>query len=71
MLKRSAIGFAAGALCFALLGMYLNVSIGAPALSNPGPVAILALIGGTIAGLIAPLIRRPGRDRDEASGPAE
>ena len=61
-LKRTAVGFAVGALAFALVGMYLNVAIGAPPLAHPGPVAMLATIGGTIAALIAPLIRRGGRE---------
>lgn len=60
MLRRTAIGFGVGAVAFGLLGMYLNVAIGAPPLSNPGPVSILAVIGGTIGGLVAPLVHRGG-----------
>ncbi len=51
-------GFLAGATLFIGLGVYLNAEIGAPALSNFGPMAILAVIGGTIGGLLAPLFRR-------------
>jgi membrane associated rhomboid family serine protease len=58
MFKRSLAGFALGAIMFALVGVYLNREIGAPFLSNPGPVGIFAVIGGTIGGLIAPLFRR-------------
>lgn len=47
-----------GALLFALLGLYMNTAIGDPFLSNPGPVAMLAVIGGTVGGLVAPLFTR-------------
>ncbi len=58
MLRRTLTGLVAGAFLFAGLGLYLNQAIGAPLLSNPGPVAMFALIGGTIGGLLAPLVRR-------------
>lgn len=61
MIRRSLLGFGAGALLFGVVGLWLNVRIGAPLLSNPGPVAILAVIGGTVAGLIAPLANRGER----------
>lgn len=62
-LRRSLVGFAAGALLFVGLGVYLNAQIGAAPLAHPGPVAILAVIGGTVGGLVAPLFR--GRSRDD------
>ena len=58
MLRRTLTGFVAGAFLFAGLSLYLNRAIGAPLLSHPGPVAMFALIGGTIGGLLAPLVRR-------------
>lgn len=59
--RRSLIGFAVGASLFAVMGLALNREIGQPLWSNPGPVAILAVIGGTVGGLVAPLFRRGGR----------
>jgi hypothetical protein len=56
--RTSLIGFLAGGLLFGALGVYMNLAIGDPALSNPGPTLVLAVIGGTVAGLIAPMIRR-------------
>lgn len=56
--RTSLIGFIAGGLLFGALGVYMNASIGAPAISNLGPTLVLVVIGGTVAGLIAPMIRR-------------
>lgn len=73
MIRLTWLGFVVGALVFAALGMWMNTQIGAPMLSNPGPVGILALIGGTTSGLVSPLLfrrlearrrRRRGGDRD-------
>lgn len=58
--RRSLIGFAIGAGVFAVMGVILNREIGQPLWANPGPVAILAVIGGTVGGLVAPLFRRRG-----------
>lgn len=55
-LRATAVGAALGALAFALLGLYLNRAVGAALFSNAGPVAILALIGATVGGLVAPLV---------------
>ncbi|WP_420634137.1 hypothetical protein [Candidatus Palauibacter sp.] len=52
------IGFVVGASVFAVLGMWMNTQIGSPMFSNPGPVGILALIGGTTSGLVSPLLLR-------------
>lgn len=69
-LRRSLVGFAAGALLFVGLGVYLNARIGAGAFAHPGPVAILAVIGGTVGGLVAPLFgRRDGRGGRRDPGP--
>lgn len=65
-LRRSLVGFVAGALLFVGLGIYLNRQIGAGVLAHSGPVAILAVIGGTVGGLVAPLFRRRPR---EGAGP--
>lgn len=43
------------------MGLALNREIGQSLWSNLGPVAILAVIGGTVGGLVAPLFRRGGR----------
>jgi hypothetical protein len=54
-------GFLLGGSVFGLLGMYMNWQIGDPALSNPGPTLVLALIGATVAGLVGPMFRRRHR----------
>ncbi len=61
MLRASVLGFVGGALVFGLLGMWMNSRIGAPWLSNPGPVGILAVIGGTTAALVSPMFSRRRR----------
>ncbi|WP_419166977.1 hypothetical protein [Candidatus Palauibacter sp.] len=58
MIRLTWLGFVIGALVFAVLGMWMNTQIGAPMFSNPGPVGILALIGGTTSGLVSPLLFR-------------
>ena len=58
MIRLTWLGFVGGAILCAALGMWMNVQIGAPAFSNPGPVGILALIGGTTSGLVSPLLLR-------------
>jgi len=40
--------------------------MGAPWFSNPGPIGILAVIGGTTAGLVSPLLF--GRTKRSAGG---
>lgn len=67
MIRRTMIGFVVGGSVFALLGMWMNTQMGAPWLSNPGPVGILAIIGGTTSGLVSPLFRRRKRRRNGAS----
>ena len=56
-------GFAIGGALFALLGAYMNWQIGDPAFANPGPTLVLAVIGGTVAGLVAPMFRNRRRRR--------
>ena len=64
MIRLTWLGFVVGALVFAVLGMWMNTQIGAPMFSNPGPVGILALIGGTTSGLVSPLLfQRAGARR--------
>jgi len=63
MLRTTLTGFAIGAVAFALLGVYLNVSVGAPAINNLGPVGVFALIGGTIGGLLSPMFANVWRRR--------
>lgn len=75
LLGNTALGVGIGALAFTLLGLYLNVANGAPVFSNPGPLTVLAVVGGTIGGLVGPLFRRAGgrgsneKGTDESRGP--
>lgn len=78
MLRSTLIGGGIGAAAFALLGLYLNVATGADPLSNPGPMAVLIVVGGTIGGLVGPLFGsrrlpsersdRPEREPGTAAG---
>jgi len=56
--RASIIGFVLGGGLFALLGVFMNWKIGDPALSNAGPTTVLGVIGGTVAGLVAPMFSR-------------
>lgn len=67
--RASIIGIFAGGGLFALLGVFMNWQIGDPALSNPGPTAVLAVIGGTVAGLVAPMLSRRWRHRGGGQAP--
>ncbi len=67
MIRRTIIGFLVGGAIFAILGMWMNTQMGAPWLSNPGPVGILAIIGGTTTGLVSPMFRRRSRRRNGAA----
>lgn len=68
LLRRTLIGAGTGAGAFLLLGIYLNVATGAGLLANPGPMAVLVVIGGTVGGLVGPLFGTlADRDREEES----
>lgn len=56
--RRTALGAATGAAAFLGLGLYLNAATGAAVLSNFGPLTMLAVIGATVGGLVAPLFGR-------------
>lgn len=58
LFRSTAVGAGIGAATFLALGLYLNAANGAPILSNPGPVSFLAVVGGTIGGLVGPLFGR-------------
>jgi len=58
VIRATLLGAVLGAGVFLLVGLYLNGATGYPVLSNPGPVAVLVVIGGTVGGLVAPLVRR-------------
>ncbi|WP_423924520.1 hypothetical protein [Candidatus Palauibacter sp.] len=68
MIRLTWLGFVVGAIVFAVLGMWMNTQIGAPMFSNPGPVGILALIGGTTSGLVSPLLFRRAGARHRRRG---
>ncbi len=57
---RSLGGFAVGAVLFGAMGFLLNVRIQAPIFANLQEVGVLAVIGGTVSGLVSPLIWSPG-----------
>ncbi|WP_419936618.1 hypothetical protein [Candidatus Palauibacter sp.] len=72
MIRLTWLGFVVGAIVFAVLGMWMNTQIGAPMFSSPGPVGILALIGGTTSGLVSPLLfRRADARRGDRRGDHE
>ena len=56
MIRLTWMGFVVGAIVFAALAMWMNTQIGSPMFSNPHPVGILALIGGTTSALVSPLL---------------
>jgi len=69
VVRRTLAGAVMGWIVFLILGFYMNASIGAPALSNWGPLLLFSVIGLTVGGLVAPLVHRV-RDylRDRADG---
>jgi len=68
LLRITLLGVAVGGTGFTALGVYLNSAIGVGFFANPGPLAMLAVVGATVGGLAAPLLH--GRKRDEGSGSA-
>lgn len=58
MLRRTLLGAVLGWTVFVALGLYMNASIGAPVLSNWGPLLLFSVIGLTVGGLVAPLVHR-------------
>lgn len=52
------LGAAIGGGAFVAMGLYMNMATGAPPLSNLGPMAVFAVIGATVGGLVGPLFRR-------------
>lgn len=58
MVRRTVAGAVMGWVVFLLLGFYMNSSIGAPVLSNWGPILLFSVIGLTVGGLVAPLVHR-------------
>lgn len=60
MVRRTVAGAVMGWIVFLILGFYMNASIGAPLLSNWGPLLLFSVIGLTVGGLIAPLVHGVG-----------
>lgn len=60
MVRRTLVGAAMGWVVFLLLAFYMNVAIGAPALSNWGPALLFSVIGLTVGALVTPLVHRLG-----------
>lgn len=58
MVRRTLSGAALGWAVFLGLGVYMNAAIGAPPLSNWGPLLLFSVIGLTVGGLVAPLVHR-------------
>lgn len=58
MVRRTFLGAAAGWAVFLALGLYMNAAVGAPVLSNWGPLLLFSVIGLTVGGLVAPLVHR-------------
>lgn len=56
MVRRTVAGAVTGWIVFLILGLYMNDSIGAPLLSNWGPLLLFSVIGLTVGGLVAPLV---------------
>lgn len=60
------VGVACGGLLFTALGLWLDYATGFSPGAHPGPLAMLALVGATVGGLVGPmlggLIRRRGPD---------
>lgn len=56
MIRRTLAGAVTGWIVFLILGFYMNASIGAPVLSNWGPLLLFSVIGLTVGGLVAPLV---------------
>lgn len=54
-MRRTLAGFVGGGGLFLVLGLYLNVATGFGPTDNLGPLLVLALIGATVGGLIAPM----------------
>lgn len=71
MVRRTLIGAALGWIVFLGLGVYMNAAIGAPALSNWGPLLVFSVIGLTVGGLVAPLAHRAREKLRETLGDGE
>lgn len=68
LVRKTLLGLGIGAGAFAALGVYLNLATGSAALENPGPMALLVVIGGTVGGLVGPLVGSRRRGRSDPDG---
>lgn len=68
--RHTLVGLSTGGGLFLLLGVYLNHVTGFAPLDHPGPLAMLALIGATVGGLVGPLLASLAgrRGSDEGDG---
>lgn len=53
--RRSLVGLAVGGLLFLGLGLYLDFATGLSPREHLGPLLMLAVVGATVGGLVAPL----------------
>ena len=56
IVRRTLIGFAAGALAFGLASAYQAISSGVGVVRTLGPLGFMMVLGGTIGGLAGPLV---------------
>lgn len=54
--RHTLVGLAVGGVVFLGLGLYLNLTTGFAPVDHAGPLALLALVGATVGGLVGPLL---------------
>ncbi len=74
-LRRTLAGAAVGGSLFGVMAVYRSLMAGGPLLEYAGPVAFMAVLGGTVGGLAGPLVgeawTRWRRDREGGGGGEE
>lgn len=69
--RATLLGMGIGGAVFVAMGIYLNLATGSDPLSNLGPIAVFAVIGATVGGLVAPLFGRRGGAEEPPDESAE